>query len=932
MAFWTTVLTKITSGFFSNTTLNNNFEKIEDGIDGQLNRYPDDFTGSPAGNAMHTEVDMNSERIVNLTKAPVNNAEATNKLYVDTQDASVIAAYKAADDVLRNAYEGADNALSTRINGLELGGVAILASDPPAPARGQIYFNTNSELVKYYTNAGWQTVATIVDLENIIVPYKVDAGNNATILHKGTTKMLDYNSTVKRVSDCQTYLGDGFSKKITTGIDYSEALDDGYIIFTRNDNSSANDNRITLLHDSIIGLSGAIVTSDTLTDTAAYPNALISIDNDGYTLGNSVYTNEAETKFLTFSFRTNARYDGTDSSGNEYTNRHNTKTGVSFGRYTGSGQAGQMLKHSLQKTPYLVITKNLTTAQPMVATVRNIGFGEFSSSSSVRPNITGRTPVHDDEYLFPGVASSDSTNIAGNDYMYYAFTGRDGYSFIDTYYGTGDPVFIPTGIDMTKENLVVMIKIMSGNGQWYILRREGTETIGYVLTSGLTSDTENVVFQADGIIVNPGNLELNLNGQIYLMMVFEDNFDESDKDGLDVNPFVTTIATGLDGAHASSNDILQTELQNIPQLGSNTKNFIYTDALGDIGYTTIKPRIIEEFPKYIPALIDVGAVTNIPHYDYSNVSGTVSESSRADASSTGYNAFNRDSAARWRSNSGDTVGAWLQYKLKGSPRLIRRFQWATNTIATGRVTGVRLQGYSEDTGWVLLLDVVDVVLDAAGYSPYYDIVYPNPLNYYRVEMTQLEDAIPTSCYIKEVNISYEEVIVDMDYYDYKTAVMRDFNNNAISRTYIGEVVSDQYGNPISTQEYPTKVTRLADLELYGTINGQSVDDFLYSSPTAYGVWHQDDTIVTLAGGYNIAVIYQDNSKGIVIQFREPMDSQEYAVSISQKDSATLAAVTYIEDQSVYGFTIKFKSASSTPIVPVSGSFTVVGGKFRYDNI
>lgn len=109
---WNLVLNKLSGGLYSRTTLNDNFEKIESAVDGQLNRYPSDFTGVPQGNAMHTELDMNSNLIINYTKEPVDPYDLVNKLYVDAEIEEV---YSYIDAEIEEVYSAIGGGTGTTI-------------------------------------------------------------------------------------------------------------------------------------------------------------------------------------------------------------------------------------------------------------------------------------------------------------------------------------------------------------------------------------------------------------------------------------------------------------------------------------------------------------------------------------------------------------------------------------------------------------------------------------------------------------------------------------------------------------------------------------------------------------------------------------------------------------------------------------------------
>jgi hypothetical protein len=226
-------LKQLTSGMFSRESLNSNFDKIEDGVGKQLERYPDDYEGVPDGNAMHTELDMNGNRIINYTATPVNGDDITNKAYVDARDSLLESQSIARDNSLESESIVRDNNLQTQIDGnlsaiqnIEVSGTIKQDSEEFTATLNQTDFTLTSA-----TFAGDNTLAVYINgvrqSHSSYTTFSTDTVIFSEGLQEGDKVLLTVNESVST----------------TFGIDQIEGLEDS----------------LTDLEDSVTGLTTATI-------------------------------------------------------------------------------------------------------------------------------------------------------------------------------------------------------------------------------------------------------------------------------------------------------------------------------------------------------------------------------------------------------------------------------------------------------------------------------------------------------------------------------------------------------------------------------------------------------------------------------------------------------------------------------------------------
>jgi hypothetical protein len=182
---------------------------------------------------MHTELDMNGNRIINYTATPVNGDDITNKAYVDARDSLLESQSIARDNSLESESIARDNNLQTQIDGnlsaiqnIEVSGTIRQDSEEFTATLNQTDFTLTSA-----TFAGDNTLAVYINgvrqSHSSYTTFSTDTVIFSEGLQEGDKVLLTVNESVST----------------TFGIDQIEGLEDS----------------LTDLEDSVTGLTTATI-------------------------------------------------------------------------------------------------------------------------------------------------------------------------------------------------------------------------------------------------------------------------------------------------------------------------------------------------------------------------------------------------------------------------------------------------------------------------------------------------------------------------------------------------------------------------------------------------------------------------------------------------------------------------------------------------
>ena len=198
------------------------------------------------------------------------------------------------------------------------------------------------------------------------------------------------------------------------------------------------------IHDSIRGATN-VVHSDTTDAEYAVAQGLKSFDSDGFTLGTSNFANQSSRTFVAWCWKAGSAFSNDasatsigdiDSSGSA-----STTAGFSICSYTGSGSAGDEIKHGLDKTPEMLIFRNRTTTITWIVGSKpseftNILFLQSTDAATDDSNAFNDTDPTSSVFTLGGDAGT-GTNETSSNFVCYAFASIQGYSKIGSYTGNG---------------------------------------------------------------------------------------------------------------------------------------------------------------------------------------------------------------------------------------------------------------------------------------------------------------------------------------------------------------------------------------------------------------------------------------------------------------------------------------------------------------
>ena len=222
--------------------------------------------------------------------------------------------------------------------------------------------------------------------------------------------------------------------------------------------------------------------------TGAYSggNTQLNFASDGFNLVSNGSADE-----LNFGSRTYASWNwkaGTTGSGSTtgsgtsktYNYSVNTTARFSITKYTGNGNGGHTIPHSLGTTPKIVIVKELGASDywrvyhPALTANYNVYLNTNHAQDSASDGYIAS--VGSTTFGFGGASNTNTVNQDGIDYIAYCFADVTGYSKFGSYEGNNnsDGTFIYTGF---KPNFVIT-KNIDATADW-ILFDDARKTPAY---------------------------------------------------------------------------------------------------------------------------------------------------------------------------------------------------------------------------------------------------------------------------------------------------------------------------------------------------------------------------------------------------------------------------------------------------------------------
>ena len=267
--------------------------------------------------------------------------------------------------------------------------------------------------------------------------------------------------------------------------------------------------------------------SDTTDAEATASSFLQSFNSDGFTLGTSGTANASGEANASWNWKAGGSASNNTNGTTTTSVSVNTTAGFSIGTYTGTSSVATM-GHGLGAVPGMIIVKNLSSGtrkwavwhQDLTSASKYLSLNETSAELNDTATWNNTLPTN----LVFSSAGSGEVNQGSQNFVFYAFTGKQGYSKFGAYTGNGnvDGTFVYTGF----KPAFVMLKKTSGTGNWQMFddKRVGYNPDNDVLRANLnnvecTSCVE-IDMLSNGYKLKNTDGDGNTSGGTYIYMAF----------------------------------------------------------------------------------------------------------------------------------------------------------------------------------------------------------------------------------------------------------------------------------------------------------------------------------------------------------------------------------------------------------------------------
>jgi hypothetical protein len=362
-------------------------------------------------------------------------------------------------------------------------------------------------------------------------------------------KTDNVSSAANYIEECfSTYLytGTGAAQTITNGIDLSTK---GGLVWVKSRSAGYLSH---VLADTVRG-NTKVIYSNLTAPQDTFSTGISSFNSNGFSIGSSDYYNESAGRFVSWTFREQAKF-------------------FDIVTYTGNGANNRQISHNLGSAPGCIILKRTDGTGEWWTYHRSLGdVGGFSydlqlntTSNKTAYQIFGTGATQTSTYFTLGTVFAAEMNGNGANYVAYLFahdaggfglTGTDNVISCGSYTGTGA---IGNAITLGYEPQWVMVKASSGTSaasqDWYIYDNmrgifTGTSTNDPRLMANL-SDAEasypEIAVSATGFVCEATGARLNESGTTYIYIAIRRGPMKTPTSGTSV--FLPTAFSGNGGS------------------------------------------------------------------------------------------------------------------------------------------------------------------------------------------------------------------------------------------------------------------------------------------------------------------------------------------------------------------------------------------------
>ena len=312
-----------------------------------------------------------------------------------------------------------------------------------------------------------------------------------------------------------TYTGDGSSSRNITGVGFQPDL-----LWIKNRNAA----QAHFVFDAVRGVSKAIFPNNTSAEStqATTQTAFLS---DGFTVGNDAASNGNGNGIASWNWKANGAGSSNTAGSTATTVSVNTTAGFSIGTYTGTSSVATM-GHGLGAVPGMIIVKNLSSGtrkwavwhQDLSSASKYLSLNETSAELNDSAVWNNTLPTN----LVFSSAGSGEVNQGSQNFVFYAFSEKQGYSKFGSYVGNGNAngTFVYTGF----KPAFVITKASSASGQGWHMQDNKRDGFNYdnkrlfADSNSSESGTTRMDLLSNGFKYRDG--DGNGNGISYIYMAF----------------------------------------------------------------------------------------------------------------------------------------------------------------------------------------------------------------------------------------------------------------------------------------------------------------------------------------------------------------------------------------------------------------------------
>ena len=377
-------------------------------------------------------------------------------------------------------------------------------------------------------------------------------------------------STANQGFDAIAYTGTGSTQAIS-GLAFQPDL-----VWIKNKNAAGSHD----LYDSVRG-ADKVINSDA--NHAEYNGSgrLTSFNSNGFSLGSQPAVNINGGPFIAWCWKAGGSASSNTNGTITSSVSANTTYGFSVVTYTGTGSAGATVGHGLGSAPKLILVKNRSDTDVMVAyheSVGNTGALRLTTAATdTGYNWWNSTTPSSSVFT---IGNTGATNNSSDNYVAYCWSEITGFSKFGTYSGLSTTLG-PKVVTGFKPKLVV-VKRTDSTGNWTVYDSARSLDNDLKWNTTEAEGTAPIIFHSDGFQLNYNTGSVNTNGGSYIYMAFASKPDQSAIDSLIDTPTNYEADSGNNGGNYATLNPLNSDSNTVFSNGNLTCNKTGTSGYGMI--------------------------------------------------------------------------------------------------------------------------------------------------------------------------------------------------------------------------------------------------------------------------------------------------------------------------------------------------------------